>query len=1024
MKPLLSLVFILILLLPGASYALEPLPMADLAAVDDTISRPLRGLLDDYLQLLPVQTSLSFSQEDGSIRSWSEHRDELSRVCRTSPDACAPLLRAQFDALDRDWQQVIGRGTFTLRDGVLISALSDLCDVAGFLEMGDRCHAKYNLAALASMGWLRLTNDHLFLAFQDKDLAERGQMSSWLEHEATITPKEREEGLKRLERDSRAEERDAYALELRNSPSGAYSLWFKLLMQRLAATDEQGALAALVNLSRLAAEMGQEEWAETWWNLGEEFGKPALQASNRGALLGQRFRIDVALARQSHLPVDGVRRLQELIDQKFSFTAQAVEYALLALREGEPDQARDALQRARDACGKTEGCGVTRMEHINNLIALAESDGGGLQRQGEQWQGRLRADMLLGTELQIAWALADRLRESGAVAEAAALYKTLDEQVESWRSQTNYNAADLARFDALKRMRVRVDVDLGIKAPLLGMESLRGQGLLQRLRYQRWFKELGGADDHAARGKLEEQLAGVQRDRQKLGVLAAQASPLECTIYRAALQEFDGITTTLKYDYLNDLAARKNNTNWISRSQALYWYQFTDGFDTFDRAIIALRNDEAYLSWLQVPGGYVATSLAVTPRDLVTDRVYGSSGTLHSLRQRFIPFTALDEAVLQLYRDLLQSGAGASRGRISLAVPEKKGLTLNGQPLWFDANGFFAVGPTAPAGGQQLETFASLRDALYERLLAPLALHYQDARLLIISPDGPLAFLPFETLTRQGVPVLETVDISYVQSLPVYAELKKRITARTGGGEPRLLSVADPLYGPTATGSAGAAASIRGSLKGGGWPPLPGTRAESAAITGLYRNSRKLLGADANKGTLADMQERKLLKRFRILHFATHGYVDDEQSALILSSGSTPESAYLLDSDIAGWDLDSDLVLLSACNTGIGRHQSGEGVVGLPYAFFTAGNLNTLMSLWSVDDAGTAALIPAFMERVRRGVDQVSALNDTKRAFVRGEFGTKLSDPRIWSAFVLYGAPRDQETARDAARRNTGARRP
>lgn len=116
-------------------------------------------------------------------------------------------------------------------------------------------------------------------------------------------------------------------------------------------------------------------------------------------------------------------------------------------------------------------------------------------------------------------------------------------------------------------------------------------------------------------------------------------------------------------------------------------------------------------------------------------------------------------------------------------------------------------------------------------------------------------------------------------------------------------------------------------------------------------------------------------------------------------AGQSPISAYLMDQDIVGWSLNSVLVLFSACNTGIGRKQKGEGCRRSAYAFFMAGNTNTLMmSLWPVDDEGTAALMPTFFQRIQHGEDHITALNNAKRAFARGDYGQALSNPRVWSS--------------------------
>lgn len=994
------------LALPAATLAMEPLPSADLTSVDPVIGAPLKGLLDDYINVLPAQNWLSKLEDDGSFRSWSTHRDSLSKACQANPSACSPVLRAQFDTLSRELDKVDTRNGLKLRDAVLMSAMMDMCQVAGFLDMGNRCYKKQDLAAGASIGWYILGYDHLFLAYQDIDQDERGQMRSWLEREAKLSPEETALSLKRLERDKWSFERDAHAYELRDSESGAFSTWLLILANNITQSNHQGMLVSMANLARLAALQGQIEQAEQWWDFAQTLlaEHPELKGPNQGLLQSQRFFIDVELARRDGAAFNAPQHVQNLIDQNSPFTAQSLHYALYAVKEGQLAPALETLKRAQTACERMGNCGYSRKQQIKALIAIAQGQPATLQSLAQQWQIRLKHERLQNTEHRIVWALAERLRNSGANAEAAALYQALDEQIESWRTSEALvsTTTDFARYDDIKRMRVRMNVDFGNKVNIQETESLRGQSLLRQLRSQRWLKELAGEDDAEAKAVMERELAATYDFQQQLKQLSTDAPPLLRAVFQAIALNSEESASFARNKYLNKLAARKLKVSgdFIREPSALTTYTYTEDTNHFN----ALESSEAYLSWLRVPGGYVGTSLAVTPRDLINNRV-GSSW--NSIRQKFIPFTPQDEALLQLYRDLLQSGASINRGsKVTLSIEtDRTGLMLNGLPIWQQTDGGFVTGKAAPPGGRRVKTFTNLSDALFERLLAPFAEHYQDSQRLIISPDGALAFLPFETLTRRGVPVLETVDIGYVQSLAVYAELKKRSVAKKRAPEPSLLSVADPQYAPPLPGTGVPGSSSLRGLEALSWPLLPGTRKESAAIAGLYRDNRQLLGAEASKSSLADLQTRNKLKGFQILHFATHGYVDDKRSALVLSSGPKSTSAYLLDQDIVGWDLDSDLVLLSACNTGIGRQQKGEGVVGLPYAFFMAGNINTLMSLWPVDDEGTATLIPAFMKQIRQGEDHVTALNNTKRAFARGDYGAALSNPRVWSAFVLYGVP-------------------
>jgi len=92
--------------------------------------------------------------------------------------------------------------------------------------------------------------------------------------------------------------------------------------------------------------------------------------------------------------------------------------------------------------------------------------------------------------------------------------------------------------------------------------------------------------------------------------------------------------------------------------------------------------------------------------------------------------------------------------------------------------------------------------------------------------------------------------------------------------------------------------------------------------------------------------------------------------------------------------------VLSACDTGLGKVVQGEGVMGLPYALFVAGNKNTMLSLWPVADESTAQFMTAFFGRLQKGATQAAALNDTKREFIAG---SRYDQAIFWAPFLLYG---------------------
>jgi CHAT domain-containing protein len=146
------------------------------------------------------------------------------------------------------------------------------------------------------------------------------------------------------------------------------------------------------------------------------------------------------------------------------------------------------------------------------------------------------------------------------------------------------------------------------------------------------------------------------------------------------------------------------------------------------------------------------------------------------------------------------------------------------------------------------------------------------------------------------------------------------------------------------------------------------------------------------------------LTDYRYLLFSAHGYLatNPTLTSLVLSQNQrTPEAdGYITAAEWPGYDIRSDLTVFSACDTGVGKTLPGEGVMGLPYALFVAGNKNTLLTLWPVDDAATAEFMSRFFKRLAGGSSQTAALTATKREF---SIHPTWSAPGFWAAFVLYG---------------------
>jgi CHAT domain-containing protein len=200
---------------------------------------------------------------------------------------------------------------------------------------------------------------------------------------------------------------------------------------------------------------------------------------------------------------------------------------------------------------------------------------------------------------------------------------------------------------------------------------------------------------------------------------------------------------------------------------------------------------------------------------------------------------------------------------------------------------------------------------------------------------------------------------------------------------------------------------VRALLTGEGTrlAPLPATRSEVAAIAALYGpQMATFLGAEAT-----EERAKELAPRARVLHFATHGLLDERfplDSALALAAppaaGGQRENGLLQAWEIlAGPPLAADLVTLSACETALGREAGGEGLLGLTRAFQYAGARTVVASLWGVADDSTSALMAAFYRHLRSGSPKDEALRRAQLELL-GDPAT--AHPYHWAAFEVVGA--------------------
>jgi len=277
---------------------------------------------------------------------------------------------------------------------------------------------------------------------------------------------------------------------------------------------------------------------------------------------------------------------------------------------------------------------------------------------------------------------------------------------------------------------------------------------------------------------------------------------------------------------------------------------------------------------------------------------------------------------------------------------------------------------------------SSAVQAAHDLLIGPALPALANVKRLVIVPDGPLSLLPFEALQAggKGKYLIERFDVSYAPSVSSLAALSER--ARTSG---EVLALGDPAF-------------RRGNSK---LPPLPGTRDELNALRTLSppRPFAALTGTGATRSALLG---HPWLTDADILHLATHGVADaDDPSRSGLWFAADSVSDFLSATDVLGLRLSARLVVLSACESGLGRLERGEGVLGLPRAFLAAGAGSVIVSLWSVPDQTSALLMRRFYEGLlRSGLSRDRALAEAKRGLLRI---SKNGTPGQWAPFVLVG---------------------
>ncbi len=389
---------------------------------------------------------------------------------------------------------------------------------------------------------------------------------------------------------------------------------------------------------------------------------------------------------------------------------------------------------------------------------------------------------------------------------------------------------------------------------------------------------------------------------------------------------------------------------------------------------------------------------------------------------------------------LLQYFLGKSRSYVWAVTPhEIEGFVLPARAEFEQRVRSYRDALTAPARAT-LSAHEPLSDhldealALSRMLLGPVAAYLSHPRLLIVS-DGILHLLPFSALpdprtitsqTRAAVPLIAEHELVYLPSASTLALV--RGTWNQERRWPKAARVfADPVFeaddprigvaartvgasrGSTTSHLAEPAEPLKRALRdiGGlgpaGVPRLLESRREARDIAALAPDVDVALDFAANResamsATLAD---------YRVIHFATHGIIDNDHpdlSGVVLSlfnEKGERQDGFLRLHDIYNLKLPVDLVVLSACSTALGKEIVGEGLIGLVRGFMYAGSRRVLASLWKVDDEATSELMTRFYRALfEKGLAPSAALQAAQVELLKTK---RWSHPFYWAGFVLQG---------------------
>jgi CHAT domain-containing protein/uncharacterized protein HemY len=717
----------------------------------------------------------------------------------------------------------------------------------------------------------------------------------------------------------------------------------------------------LIHLGSLLDELGEPEQ-------GEEMLERALPLLRDPR---DQARTRIALGRIAAEQGDSKKAFQ--LTQEALTAARQLEYpageaeamrslGFLHLARGEAAQAREVLGQA-----------LHQLEQIDSLIGQAEVQRG-LGRAAVALRDFPEADRSFGQALSLARELGDTAEEARVLAETARLQ----------RAQGKLAAARTSLEQSLDRLE-------SVRSAIAGDEFRASHFAAQRQTYEEYvglLLDLHRKDPSAGLDARAFEAAERARARGLLDFLG-----------QAQVDLREGDPALLAQE---EKLRLEINAKAALRIERLRKPQKAAEVKALDQQIADLG----------------------TQYEILAARLQASSPQHTSLRQPEISLAEIQHQVLDGETVLLEYFLAEPHSALWLVTPDS--ITA------FELPGRAEIEKLARRVHDELSVYfpdgiAEQRKdlaALSKMLLGPV-LNRIAGKRLAIAADGALWYIPFGALpTRTEVPLIVEHEVVQVPSAAVLREMR-----RSHAGRPRpagaVALLADPVFEATdvrlktaraakpATVIAQAApppssdvwGRLRQSAEGSPFERLPFSRIEAETIAKEAPQRQVLLALDfqANR----DVATGPDLADYRVVHFATHGLLDTQHpqlSGLVLSrvnEQGEPRDGFLRLHDIYQMRLQADLVVLSGCETALGKNLRGEGIVGLTHGFFHAGAPQVLATLWPVLDRATSELMRRFYHGMfHGGLRPAAALRQAQIAMSQ--------EPRwhssfYWGAFVLQG---------------------